>query len=68
MTTTSTATKTVKVTVSYTLEVDQEAWEMSYGAAGSVQALREDVRNYFLNEIQCGATADYCVTNIARKL
>ncbi len=69
MTTTSTAAKTVKVTVSYTLEVDRESWEMSYGEFESTRDFREDVRRYFLQEIQSGsAAAEYAVTNVTRKL
>ena len=46
-----TEVKWVKVNINFTVEVDAEAWDMTYGidAPGGVRELRRDVKSYFEN-------------------
>jgi hypothetical protein len=36
----------MKVRVSFTVEIDREAWSMNYGTGLDARAIREDVQNY----------------------
>lgn len=55
-TTANTAPKTIKVTVSMTLTIDPEAWDLAYGNGTDRKAVTEDVRSHMLNLAQ-GMTA-----------
>lgn len=50
-------TKTIKIAVPLVLEVDPEAWGLSYGNCDTVAELREAVTEYTLNQITVSAAA-----------
>ncbi len=47
-----TEVKWVKVNINFTVEVDAEGWDMTYGipGGGGVRELRREVKSYFENE------------------
>ena len=54
----------MKVRCVITVEVDPEAWELTYGSPDGV-SLRQDVRDYITAHVQGSAAADEgCITNV----
>lgn len=43
--------KRVKVTVPLIMEIDPEAWDLTYGTGTKVADIREDVREYIVNAV-----------------
>lgn len=48
----------MKVTITLSVEVDRDAWELTYGAHDAVATLRTDVKEYVLNHVQGSAAAE----------
>jgi hypothetical protein len=61
------AAKTQKVTLSVTIEVDVEAWDLAYGRGTSAEEIRDDVRSYFINVIRAGEAGDGAVVAVTDK-
>lgn len=59
--------KTQKVTLSVTIEVDPEAWDLAYGTGTSAKEIRDDVRSYYINVIQSGGAGDGAVRGVVSK-
>jgi hypothetical protein len=59
--------KTQKVTLSVTIEIDPEAWDLAYGTGTSTTEIRDDVRSYFINVIQAGGAGDGAVRAVTSK-
>jgi hypothetical protein len=48
----------MKVSVTLSLDVDPAAWDLAYGTGTEAKAVREDVRQYVLNQLQGIAPVD----------
>lgn len=54
----------MKITVTLAIEVDQEAWGLTYGTSGT-QAIRDDVKSYVVETLQGSAAVDEkCITAV----
>ena len=58
---------TMKVRVTLSIEVDVEAWNLAYGT-GSATAIRQDVADYVVAQVQgCAAADEGGIVNVERK-
>lgn len=48
----------MKVTVTLTIDVDPEAWDLTYGSGPTPAEVRTDVKSYALNQLQGSAAAE----------
>lgn len=48
----------MKVSITLSVDVDVDAWDLAYGTGTKAKAVREDVRQYVLALVQNSAAAD----------